>query len=138
MSLRHLAVLILCCTTTASLAAAPTDATRAAQFTRLPNWTGLWTSSAWKLGVSGRPVGGEQELRANLQLLKAPPYNPEWNNRYEAGLKDTAMMAQRNATLKVCSRSFPALTCCRISPSGMMAIGTWPPIRSWTAKAPPL
>lgn len=109
MSLRHLAVLILCCTTTASLAAAPTDATRAAQFRRLPNWTGLWTSSVWKLGVSGRPVGGEQKLRANLQLLKAPPYNPEWNNRYEAGLKDTAMMAQRDATLKVCSRSFPAL-----------------------------
>jgi hypothetical protein len=100
----------LLCTSMAPAQAAPrSDALRAAQFERLPNWTGLWISSAWKLGISGRPVGDEKELRANLQLLKAPPYNSEWNRRYETGIRDTAMMTQRNATLKVCTRSFPAL-----------------------------
>jgi hypothetical protein len=107
--LQIMVVLILCCVTSASLADPPPDGDRAAQFRRLPNWTGLWISSAWKLGISGRPIGDEKELRANLQLLKAPPYNPEWTRRYEAGIRDTAMMAQRNATLKVCTRSFPAL-----------------------------
>jgi hypothetical protein len=110
MRLQALALLLLSCAISAtSPAAAPAAADRAAQFRRLPNWTGLWISSAWKLGVSGRPVGNERELRANLQLLKAPPYSPEWNRRYEAGLRDEAMMTQRNATLKVCTRSFPAV-----------------------------
>ena len=104
-----LALLLLCCAASATLAASPAGATRSAQFARLPDWSGLWISAAWKLGISGRPAGNEKELRANMQLLKPPPYNPAWNSRYEAGLQDTAMMAQKNATLKVCTRSFPAL-----------------------------
>jgi len=109
MQSRFVAGLIMCCVTCASLAASPTETARAAQFGRLPNWTGLWISSAWKLGISGRPVGDEKELRANLQLLKTPPYNPDWSSRYEAGMRDIAKMAQRNAALKVCTRSFPAV-----------------------------
>jgi hypothetical protein len=48
-------------------------------------------------------------LLQTLQLIRPPPYNPEWNARYEAGVHDKAMMDARNATLKACTRSFPAL-----------------------------
>jgi hypothetical protein len=109
MRVRPLLFFVLCMAANGSQALSTADADRAAKFRTLPNWTGLWVSSAWKLGISGRPVGNEKELRATLQLLKPPPYNPEWNSRYEAGIQDTAMMTQKNATLKVCTRSFPAV-----------------------------
>ncbi len=109
MQLRALAAAILCLTTAAALGATSANDARAAQFKRLPNWTGLWTTSVWQVGLSGRPAHGEQALRENLQLLKAPPYNAEWNTRYQAGVHDKAMMDARNATLKACIRSFPAL-----------------------------
>ena len=100
---------LLCLWIAPAQGAPRSDALRATQFMRLPNWTGLWVSSAWKLGISGRPVGDEHALRANLQLIEAPPYNAEWRQRYQTALQDKAMMASRDATLRVCSRSFPAL-----------------------------
>ena len=109
MRYRALVAAILYLTTAAALGAAPANDARVAQFKRLPNWTGLWVTSVWQVGLSGRPPGGEPQLRANLQLLKAPPYNPDWNNRYLAGVQDKAMMDARNATLRACTRSFPAL-----------------------------
>ncbi len=103
------AAAILWLTSSAALGAAPTNDARVAQFKRLPNWTGLWVTAHWQVGLSGRVAGGEQELRKNLQLLKAPPYNTEWNGRYQAGMQDQAMMEARTATLRACTRSFPAL-----------------------------
>lgn len=78
-------------------------------FARLPDWSGLWMSEAWPLGVSGRPPGGEAQLRQTLQLIRPPPYNPAWLARYQQGLKDSAALAKLNADFKVCARSFPAL-----------------------------
>ena len=90
-------------------AGAPADAARAAQFAKLPNWSGLWMSTAWNLDVSGRPPGGEEELRSKLQLIRPPPYNAQWAARYQAALQDKAALSARNATFKVCTRSFPAI-----------------------------
>src|SRR5882757_2375016 len=106
MQTRVLAAAILCLAATTALGATPNSDARVAQFKRLPNWTGLWSLSVWQVGLSGRPPGGEPELRAKLQLLKPPPYNPEWNSRYQAGMQDKAMMEARNATLRACTRSF--------------------------------
>lgn len=109
MQFRALAAAILCLTAAVALGTTPVNEARVAQFKRLPNWTGLWVTAVWQVGLSGRPPGGEQELRANLQLLKAPPYNAEWNARYQAGVQNKAMMEARNATIRACTRSFPAL-----------------------------
>jgi hypothetical protein len=109
MQIRALVAVILCLTAGVAAGATPAKDTRADQFRRLPNWTGLWVTSIWQVGLSGRPAGGEQELRANLHLLKSPPYNAEWNSRYLAGVQDKTMMEARNATIKACTRSFPAL-----------------------------
>jgi hypothetical protein len=85
------------------------SAARVRTFAALPNWTGIWRSAVWPVDVSGRPPGGEAQLRGLMQLIRQPPYNAEWAARYEAGMKDTAAMAAQDTTLKVCSRSFPAL-----------------------------
>jgi hypothetical protein len=78
-------------------------------FAALPDWSGIWLSAAWPLDVSGRPPGGEAQLREGLQLIRPPPYNPVWKAKYEEGMKDTAALAAKNATFKLCARSFPAL-----------------------------
>ena len=109
MRYRTFVTAILLLATAAAQCATPANDARVAQFRRLPNWTGLWVTAVWQVGLSGRPAGGEQELRENLQLIKTPPYNPEWDSRYQAGLHDKALMDARNATLKACTRSFPAL-----------------------------
>ena len=85
------------------------SAARVRAFAALPNWSGIWQSAAWPLDVSGRLPGGEAQLRDLLQLIRRPPYNAEWAAKYDAALKDTAALAARSATFKVCSRSFPAL-----------------------------
>jgi len=99
-------LLVICATTTF---AGPNSADRLHAFATLPNWTGIWQSAAWPLNVSGRPPGGEAQLRELLQLIRPPPYNAEWEAKYKIGLKNAAAHATQNATFKVCSRSFPAL-----------------------------
>ena len=85
------------------------SADRVRAFAALPNWTGIWQSAAWPLNVSGRPPGGEAQLRELLQLIRQPPYNAKWAAKYNTGMKNAAARAAQNATFKVCSRSFPAL-----------------------------
>jgi hypothetical protein len=93
----------------ASEAAAPRESARISQFARLPNWSGLWVSATFNVGISGRVKGGEDELRANLQLIRPPPYNAQWADKYRAALQDKAALAIRGSTFKACTRSFPAL-----------------------------
>jgi hypothetical protein len=100
-------LLIVVCGTMAF--AGPNSADRVRAFATLPNWTGIWQSAAWPLNVSGRPPGGEAQLRELLQLIRQPPYNADWAARYNIGMKNAAARAAQNATFKVCSRSFPAL-----------------------------
>jgi hypothetical protein len=93
----------------ASEAATPRDDARNSKFARLPNWSGLWVSAIFDVGVSGRVNGGEEELRAKLQLIRPPPYNAKWAEKYQVALQDKAALAARGATFKVCTRSFPAV-----------------------------
>jgi hypothetical protein len=91
----------------ASAASSPQERARA--FARLPNFTGIWQSEAWPLDVSGRPKGNEDELRRLLQLIQPPPYNTEWQAKFAAASADTAERARRDATLRACTRNFPAI-----------------------------
>src|SRR5262249_32583706 len=77
--------------------AGPNSKARVRAFASLPDWTGIWQSSAWPLDVSGRVAGGEGQLRQQLQLLQPPPYNPLWKAEYEQGMKDSAALAARAA-----------------------------------------
>lgn len=82
---------------------------RAHAFAALPDWTGLWVSEVWSVEVSGRPAGGDVVLKQTLQLIRPPPYNPEWKAKYDEGMKDTVALAKLGATFKVCTRGFPAI-----------------------------
>jgi hypothetical protein len=69
---------------------------------------GIWESEAWS-GVeeSGRPVGGIAAVNARSTLSMHPPYNEEWEAKYQAATKDKAKLAAIGATMKVCSFAFP-------------------------------
>jgi hypothetical protein len=70
---------------------------------------GIWESDAWS-GVeeSGRPVGGIAAVNAKTRLSMHPPYNEEWEAKYQAAAKDKAKLAAIGTTMKVCSFAFPA------------------------------
>jgi hypothetical protein len=103
-------VLLACDAGVARAQAKLSAAARARAFATLPDWRGMWQSAAWlPLGVSGRPAGGEQQLKQTMQLVRHPPYNPEWNGHYESALENASAVAAAAATLKGCTRSFPAL-----------------------------
>jgi hypothetical protein len=107
--LRHAVATTVLMIGTAAAFAQQNSAVRVRAFAGMPNWSGIWQSAAWPLDVSGRPPGGEAQLRELLQLIRLPPYNAEWAARYDAGMKNTEAIAAQNATFKACSRSFPAL-----------------------------
>jgi hypothetical protein len=102
------ALLALVCVSTAH--ADPNSAARVRTFASLPDWTGIWQSAAWwSTGVSGRVPGGDAQLQSTLQLIRHPTYNAEWEENFQAGMKNIAALTNQNATFKVCSRGFPAL-----------------------------
>ncbi|HTV78754.1 MAG TPA: hypothetical protein VMF03_10885 [Steroidobacteraceae bacterium] len=98
----------------ASLAtAAPNSARRVQAFARLPDWTGLWETALSKAltTAGGRSAGTGG---AYLKLVGHPPFNPEWEQKYQAALASPAVQAARDETLKGCGigspeyvRSFP-------------------------------
>jgi hypothetical protein len=88
--------------------AAPNSPRRVRAFARLPDWTGLWETPISKdittpSGGSGR--SGPSNLR--LELAGHPPYNPEWEQKYQAALSDKAAMAALAATFKGCGAGAP-------------------------------
>jgi hypothetical protein len=101
------AFLALVCVATAH--ADPNSAARVRIFASLPDWTGLWQSAAWPIDVSGRVPGGEAKLREGLQLIRHPPYNAEWEAKFQEGMKNTAALAAQSATFTACTRGFPAI-----------------------------
>jgi hypothetical protein len=100
-------LLALLCVSTAHAAA--NSAERVRTFAALPDWTGIWLSAAWPTDVSGRVPGGEAQLRAGMQLIRHPPYNAEWEAKFQAGMKNTAALEALSTTFKICSRGFPAI-----------------------------
>jgi hypothetical protein len=85
------------------------SAERARKFAALPNWTGIWQNVAWLADASGRPPGGEAEIRANSNMVGEPPYNEEWGGRYRQAMRDTAALTAKMAGLKGCTRVYPGL-----------------------------
>ena len=106
---KSICTVLILLTCVASAAAEQKSSDRNRAFAELPNWSGIWSQAAWPMGVSGRVAGGEAKLREGLQLIRQPPYNPEWLAKYQAGLADTSAIARKNATFIACTRSFPAL-----------------------------
>ena len=103
-------IVVLCVVAGAARALAdPNSPARVRAFAGLPNWSGFWLSAAWPLNASGRVPGGEAQLRRNLQLVRDPPYNPEWEQKYTLGLRNAAALAAHTAAYKACTRTFPAL-----------------------------
>jgi hypothetical protein len=92
-----------------ALATGAREATRAKVFASLPDWTGIWESEAWSdVDVSGRPAGGAAAVRAKSALAVHPPYNAEWEARYQAELK--SFDGRKSAeTMKVCEFGFPGV-----------------------------
>lgn len=69
---------------------------------------GIWESEAWAgVNESGRPPGGIKEVTAKSTLSMHPPYNAEWEARYQAAAKDKAKLEAIGKTMKVCSFAFP-------------------------------
>lgn len=110
MRARKLALLCLACLAAVGNAQADpkTREERVKKFASLPDWTGIWEAQAWtERTAAGRPAGGIEEVRSKAVLMGHPPYNAEWEARYQAGLKNVAAIAASEAKRKVCSFGFP-------------------------------
>jgi hypothetical protein len=82
---------------------------RARVFASLPDWTGIWEAEAWtQRTAAGRPAGGMAEVRSKSQLMGHPPYNAEWEAKYQAGVKNLDALKAAESTRKNCSFGFPA------------------------------
>jgi hypothetical protein len=92
----------------AALSAELTPQQRAQAFASLPDWRGIWEAEAWAdRTAAGRPAGGMATVRAKAQLSGHPPYKPEWEAKYQAGLKNIDAIRASEMKRKVCSFGFP-------------------------------
>ena len=84
---------------------------RVRAFAALPDWSGIWesTTRAQHNLLSGRHPKGEAGLRSMLQLVGHPPYNAEWEARYQQALQNAPPSARTASARKTCSRAFPAI-----------------------------
>ena len=81
---------------------------RVRAFAALPDWTGIWEAEAWSERTSaGKPVGGIERVRAKSQMMGHPPYNTEWEARYQDGMKNLAALRASSQQSKSCSFGFP-------------------------------
>jgi hypothetical protein len=93
--------------TVSLVSGAPNSPRRVQAFARLPDWTGLWETAISKdlttPSGSSRTAGG-----VSLKLVGHPPYNPEWEQKYQAVLNNPAAKAALTNTLKGCGEGAPA------------------------------
>ncbi len=88
------------------LSAAPNSARRVRAFARLPDWTGLWETSTSKALTDPSATGP-----GPLKLAGHPPYNPEWEQKYQSAVSAYANPAKRAALFppfKGCGAGSPA------------------------------
>jgi hypothetical protein len=98
-------VVLLCL---ASATAAEAESPASAVATGASDLRGIWESEAWSdITEAGRPVGGIAAMRAKSVLTGHPPYNAEWEARFQVSLKNTAAQTGFAATSKTCSFGFP-------------------------------
>lgn len=91
----------------ATALAAPNSPQRVRAFAQLPDWTGLWETSSSKEITNAAGQTGVGFFRT-LKLLEHPPYNAEWERKYQALLNDAALGAKMANTLKGCGVDAPA------------------------------
>jgi hypothetical protein len=85
-----------------------TQEQRVRVFAALPDWRGIWEAEAWtQRTAAGRPAGGMDEVRARAQLMGHPPYNPEWEKRYQEGMKTADAVRASEQGRKSCNFGFP-------------------------------
>lgn len=102
--------LLLIAATAGLLQTACSDSPRARRFAELPEWTGIWViaeGAASEVGVSlsGRTPDGDVGYLSRTKLAGThPPYNPEWEQRYQAALHDSHALDG----FKQCEFYFPA------------------------------
>jgi hypothetical protein len=81
---------------------------RVRAFASLPDWTGIWEADAWSgRTLAGKPIGGIERVRARSELMGHPPYNAEWEARYQDGLKNAGALRSASQKSKSCSLGFP-------------------------------
>ena len=85
--------------------AAPNSPQRVRAFARLPDWTGLWETVISKELTT---PGGRSSTPGSLKLVGHPPYNPEWELKYQEALANPAVKAAVDETLKGCGKDAPA------------------------------
>jgi hypothetical protein len=91
---------------TASLAhAAPNLPRRVQAFARLPDWTGLWETTASKACTTASGICSTT-FGVGLKLTGHPPYNPEWEQKYQAALV-AAKAAGTDVAPKGCGQGAP-------------------------------
>jgi hypothetical protein len=102
-----LAILCLLSVVAPVAEAAPNSSKRVRAFARLPDWTGIWETSSSKeiTNAAGQPGDGRFQ---SLQLVQHPPYNAEWEKKYQAVLNDPTFGLKRASTLKGCGVGAPA------------------------------
>lgn len=101
-----LSLLIAGCLSCARTEAPPPERVRV--FASLPDWSGIWEAEAWtQRTAAGRPAGGITEVKSRSVLTGHPPYNAEWEARYQEGLKNIDAVKAAESMRKQCSFGFP-------------------------------
>jgi hypothetical protein len=108
MRLTSPAVLVLSALLVASvLYAAPNSPQRVRAFARLPDWTGIWETSTSKEIINPAGQNGVGAFRST-QLVGHPPYNAEWEARYQTALNDRTAAEKMANSSKGCGDGAPA------------------------------
>src|SRR5208282_3957830 len=84
------AALLVALLTCFAATAAPTAQQRQQTFARLPDWTGIWIADdgiMTRLGLRNDVEGDTGPTFKDLILRKHPPYNTEWEARYQTARK---------------------------------------------------
>jgi hypothetical protein len=74
---------------------------RVRAFATQPDWTGFWEQDTIPLGLGAEPVEGDKGFGAAKLWQGHPPYNPEWETRYQA--------PRHSPPQAYCTGGFPAI-----------------------------
>lgn len=85
--------------------ATPNPPARVRAFARLPDWTGLWETGVSKACTSASGVCNTK-FGLGLKLTGPPPYNPEWERKYQVALA-AAKAAGTDGAPKGCGQGAP-------------------------------
>jgi len=85
----------------AAAQADPNSRQRVRAFASLPDWSGYWEQNTIDLGPGAEPPNGDAGFLASKLWLGHPPYNTQWEARYQAHPKPPVRA--------FCTAGFPAI-----------------------------